>query len=144
MCQVFVPKRNVICYVASQSHMTWMLVKFINDHSYKVLLINRTRYRVLQVSLESRASGLRKTSWYTSSHTSASANCLCRLHGRSFQRTWLITNNTSGLTMIAIDCLLDQLLVPRSTSKASLVPRPFGPPSKGLGTRLVEGLRSRQ
>ena len=46
MCQVFVPKRNVICYVASQSHMTCMLVKLINDHGYKVLLINRTRYHV--------------------------------------------------------------------------------------------------
>ena len=46
MCQVFVPKRNVICYIASQSHMTCMLVKLINDHGYKVLLINRTRYHV--------------------------------------------------------------------------------------------------
>ena len=44
MCNVFVPKRNVICYVASQSHMTRTLVKFIND---KVILISRTRYRVI-------------------------------------------------------------------------------------------------
>ena len=33
-------------YIASQSHMTCMLVKLINDHRYKVLLINRTRYHV--------------------------------------------------------------------------------------------------
>ena len=46
MCKVSVPKRNVICYIASQSHITCMLVKFINDHSYKVLLINRTQYHV--------------------------------------------------------------------------------------------------
>ena len=37
---------TVICYIASQSHMTCMLVKLINDHGYKVLLINRTRYHV--------------------------------------------------------------------------------------------------
>ena len=46
MCKVFTPKRNVICYAASQSHRTCTLVKFINDHSYKVLLMNRTRYHV--------------------------------------------------------------------------------------------------
>ena len=42
----FVPKQNLILYVASQSHMTCRLVKFINNHSYKVLMINRTRFRV--------------------------------------------------------------------------------------------------